>query len=194
MNIETYAKPEDRETPSIFVARIWREYGELDATGKPKETDWAEFRKRGDANWSIPIKVGHALKDAVMKSVLEPAYARWKTGQEDPVDGTPLAAWPGCTPPEADRLKSMNVRTVEDVAAMTDADAGRFGMGANQLIGKAKRFVANKPGAQHAQEVAAMKEANESLQYQLLEMQEAIKAMQAQKPVEATPSRRKEAA
>lgn len=51
-------------------------------------------------------------------SIIEPHYNRWKSGQEIPEDGTPLAAWAGVNPAQAEAFKLAGIRTVEDVAAM----------------------------------------------------------------------------
>lgn len=53
-------------------------------------------------------------------ATIKPAYDAWKTGQQLPDVGTPLAAWPGVSPEQADALKIMGIRSVEEFAEAGD--------------------------------------------------------------------------
>lgn len=53
--------------------------------------------------------------------VIGPAYEAWRAGQEMPENGTPLAAWSGVTADQAQALRAMGIRTVEDVRDMGEA-------------------------------------------------------------------------
>ncbi|WDR03626.1 hypothetical protein PSQ19_06030 [Devosia algicola] len=53
-------------------------------------------------------------------ATIEPAYRAWKEGREVPLNGTPLAAWPGITPEQADVFRLVGIRSVEQVRDMTD--------------------------------------------------------------------------
>lgn len=56
-------------------------------------------------------------------SVIGPKYDAWKSGEDIPEDGTPLAAWSGVTPEQAQALRGLGIKTVEDVR-----DAGEEAM------------------------------------------------------------------
>jgi hypothetical protein len=54
-------------------------------------------------------------------------YGRWKSGQADAPDGTPLSAWPGITPAELNTLAQGGIHTVEGLAGLSDGNAGKVG-------------------------------------------------------------------
>jgi hypothetical protein len=76
------------------------------------------------------------------------AYDAWKTGQEMPLNGTPILNWPPCSPAVRSALININIRTVEDLAAANDETVTRIGMGARALKQKAIDWMkqANGPG------------------------------------------------
>jgi len=83
---------------------------------------------------------------------VEPAYEAWKRGQELPDDGTPLAAWNGCSPEQAVILKAKGIRTVEGVAHMGDGMVERLGMpGTRDLIRAAHAWLTAADTNQFAQ-------------------------------------------
>jgi len=150
----------DRDKPQIAVLRIWTEYA--DVPGKPGDTrefHMCEWVKRGGNGATTCEKIARLEKDQALWPMIEPAYKAWLKGQEEPTTGTALSAWPGVNPAQADRLKLMHIRTVEDVAAMTDADLEKVGMGARAMRDKARAFMQAKQGEAHI--AAAMVERDE---------------------------------
>lgn len=69
-------------------------------------------------------------------------YAAWQNGQELPVNGTPIKGWGVLSPAQQETLIRMNIRTVEDLAAVTDEGIRRIGMGAVDLKNKANAWLA----------------------------------------------------
>lgn len=61
-----------------------------------------------------------ALHMNAIWAMIGPAYDAWKGGQEIPITGTPLGAWPGINQAMAEVFKRVGIRTVEEVAAITD--------------------------------------------------------------------------
>ena len=53
-------------------------------------------------------------------------YARFKNRVEEPQEGTPLKEWPMITRSMAEELSFLNVKTVEQLAGMTDTHAGKL--------------------------------------------------------------------
>ena len=150
----------DRDRPHIAVLRFWTEYEEVKGKpGDPVEVHWAEWVKKGGNGATTCEKVSRLKKDQVLWPSIERSYDAWLKGQEAPVSGTPLSAWPGVHTAQADRLKLMHIRTVEDVAGLTDADLDKIGMGARALRDKARAFMQAKQG--EAQIAAAMVERDE---------------------------------
>lgn len=73
------------------------------------------------------------------------AYAAFKAGKEVPLVGTPIDMLPGMGPSQALNLKAMNLRTIEDVAAVSDENTmNRMGMGARDLVNRCKAWVGEK--------------------------------------------------
>lgn len=168
--------------PRIRVTKFWTAYEDVPGKpGDPRAVDWCEWVKVGGNGATTQEKVARLRQNELLWPVIERAYDHWKKGQEEPVDGTPLAAWAGVNADQADRLKLMHIRTVEDVSALTDADLEKIGMGARSLREKARAFVANKQGSAKIEEaLAARDEENARLKSELAELQETVKALAAQ--------------
>lgn len=54
-------------------------------------------------------------------------YNRFKAGQEQATVGTPLEQWPGVTKAQVKELAYFNVRTVEQLASVNDANLSKIG-------------------------------------------------------------------
>lgn len=70
-------------------------------------------------------------------------YAAFKLGMELPTTGTPLATWPHpqVTKSMVENLAYLNIRTVEDMAGLNDANLQNVGMGAYELRKAAQTFL-----------------------------------------------------
>ena len=92
-------------------------------------------------------------------SVIEPAYQAWKSGSELPETGTPLAAWAGVTKEQADLLKSMAIRTVEDVCTMDENTFTKLPFpNGRKLPQLAKEFLEGADAAAKDKRIAEMEE------------------------------------
>jgi hypothetical protein len=168
--------------PRIRVTKFWTAYDDVAGKpGEPRAVDWCEWVKVGGNGATTQEKVARLRQNELLWPVIDRAYEHWKKGQEEPVDGTPLAAWAGVNADQADRLKLMHIRSVEDVAALTDADLEKIGMGARSLREKARAFVVNKQGSAKIEEaLAARDKENADLKAELAELQETVKTLAAQ--------------
>ena len=72
-------------------------------------------------------------------------YARFKAGQEQVVEGTPLEQWSYVGRSQIEELKHFHIRTVEAMAEATDATLQNF-MGGTQLREAAKAFLEQAKG------------------------------------------------
>jgi hypothetical protein len=98
-------------------------------------------------------------------SQIEPAYAAFKTGHEIPAHGLPLGIWPGVSPAAAEVLKRAGIRSVEEVASLTEGQLDRIQLpGMRDLRKSAKLFLDNLQASESAQretdrdnEIAALK-------------------------------------
>ena len=88
-------------------------------------------------------------KDSIpCRPVTEMDIARFKgpydrfmeTQSNDVVEGTMLDEWPAITRSQVEELRYMNIRTVEQLVAMSDANAQQV-MGINQLQKQAKEYL-----------------------------------------------------
>lgn len=103
------------------------------------------------------------------------AYKAWKSGQELPVDGTPLKGWPMLSPAQLKNLTLMGLRSVEDVAGMNDEGMRRYGIGGLDLKNKAEAFLkAQKGPGKIAAENAALKARVDQLQQTVEAQQERL--------------------
>jgi hypothetical protein len=70
-------------------------------------------------------------------------YGAFKAGREQPLEGTPLREWPhSCmTVAKAEELAYFHIRTVEQLAAITDDKLNNLGMGARELRQTARTFL-----------------------------------------------------
>lgn len=103
-------------------------------------------------------------------------YAAFKAGTEAPVDGMPIEEWPPLTPALAKNLRHMEIRTVEILAGLSDAQLPSLGMGGRELREKAKTWLANASDGKPLAEALAK---NTELQAKLDVQGQTIEAMQA---------------
>lgn len=95
-------------------------------------------------------------------------YEAWKQGQELPVEGFPIKGWGQISPAQQETLVQMNIRTVEDLAAVNDEGLRRIGMSGLSLKTKATAWLAqNTERGPITQKMAALTQENASLQGQI---------------------------
>lgn len=144
----------------IFIHRFYTVYG--DDPKKPGETralDMVEYGPIGAAGRSHTVEridllskvskntgANPAMQAAsVLWSFIKPRYEAWKTNQDLPVEGTPLGAWNHLTQQQAEVLRVHGVRSVEDVACLTDAHFNRIPIaGLRAVTEAAKKFLDHK--------------------------------------------------
>lgn len=68
-------------------------------------------------------------------------YEAFKAGKETPLEGTPLAEWPGMIRARVEELAYFHIRTVEELAGLNDAQLQKIGMGARAERDKARLFL-----------------------------------------------------
>lgn len=111
-------------------------------------------------------------------SIIKPAYEAWKSGQELPEEGTPLGAWNAITAEQAATFKTAGVKTVEQVAQLTDATMTRIAVPRiRDLVTQAQRYIASTDVTKFSQELAAKDRQIENQQEQLTAQSERIEAL-----------------
>jgi hypothetical protein len=120
----------------------------------------------GRAAMNPAVQMAHIRWNAI-----RPAYEAWKQGTEVKVDGTPLAAWPGVTPELAQLFRMKGVRSVEDVAALTDTHKQSMGIpGLHDIVENAKRFLTSQDKGAVARALEQKDAEIESLKEQMAEL------------------------
>lgn len=71
-------------------------------------------------------------------------HAKWKKGEEVPLNGFAIKNWPSASPAEIRILLSNGILTVEDLAAANEQMKMSIGMGAVSLVQRAKDFLEAK--------------------------------------------------
>jgi hypothetical protein len=121
-------------------------------------------------NLNIPcFKVTDEFKERWPKE-----YAAFKAGIEPPEDGIPIEQWPILNKSMVRELRYLNIRTVEDLAGMSDATLQRVGIGGNRLRDLAKAYLDDS--LKHALEVKLSKQ-NESQAIELAALKNQVEEL-----------------
>lgn len=188
---------------TLHVKRFWTEYKTRPVNGEMQtfEHDMCEYGPIGSLDRSSVVASIASLQKVVNDpdnpaaafarmrwDQIAPRYKDWKAGRETPTSGTPLAAWPGISPEQAEHLRMMRVTTVEELAQLTDAHMTRMNLpNMRSMVEQAKIYVGNKGTAALASELERMKAEIEALKE---ENEMARQALLADEPSEDAPRRR----
>ncbi len=97
-------------------------------------------------------------------------YKRFELRQDqDVVEGTLLEEWPGITRSQCEELKFLNVRTVEQLAELSDSNAQNI-MGVQMLKKKAKDYLEKAKDAKATEALEAVKNENAELRAMVEEL------------------------
>jgi hypothetical protein len=108
------------------------------------------------------------------------AYARWKSGQEIPLEGTPIKSWPVISPSQVKLLLDIGIRTVEDLAGINDEVKARIGMGAGTLKNKAMSWIAqSQDKGTITMQMSSLQQENETLRLNLASLTEQVEALRS---------------
>lgn len=186
---------EQNNVPQIVPLRIWIDHEAIDGQGHYREVEWVEYAKKGTNGATTVEKVSRMMKgDPILWNVIKPAYDHWKTGQQEPVDGTPLSVWPGVSTSQAEHLKLLHLRSVEDVAQANDATLERVGMGARALREKARAFVQAKQGQAVVADAMAAKDAQiAALTERLADLSKTVESLKSAMPRRGRPPKERPA-
>lgn len=143
-------KEDHKLVVSFFYAPVQDSVKTLEE-GRPmyKDTEFVRILVPGDRS-SMVVREAHQED----KNRFALQYAKWKAGNDQATTGTPLEKWPLITGAQVEELKYFHIRTVEQLADVSDAQAQKF-MGINMLRQRARDFVAAAAGAQPLAEMRA---------------------------------------
>jgi hypothetical protein len=192
--------PEANRRPNVAPVRFWTEYRpDPNNPGQIVGRDMVRWSRRGDLTSSAidePVaRVARPLAESDDTGspmpnpkwvAIEPAYRRWKAGEEVATSGTPLEAWPAVAKGQLAALKASGIRSVEDLGSLPDGDLERIRLpDARRLRDLAKAFVANAGGI--AQVEALMHQRDSQTQQLEAEVAELRAMVQAQREMAAAP-------
>ncbi len=138
--------------------------------GKTVYEDWVIYCPMGKQQYSVieaPIRRLKKVTSSARSNpayamayarwaLIEPAYNAWKKGHELPEEGTPLAAFQLLRREDMEALKLGGVRTVEELAAMSDGMRDSFKIPRlREIIKQAQVFLDSVDKNKAQQEIAA---------------------------------------
>lgn len=183
----TQASGQDR-LPNIIPLEFWIEY-KPQSDGSMKEEERVKWIRRGTTGSDTSEAVFRLQREnGPIWQTLKPYYDHWKAGVEAPLNGTPLAAWPGATPHLVKALASVHIKTVEDLANIEESVMNRIAVpGMRGFKTNAQAFVqAQKSTAIVAGEIAELRQAMSAKDAEIDELKELIKELASTKGVEVT--------
>lgn len=116
------------------------------------------------------------------------AYQAWKDQEELPEIGTPIKTWAVLSPEEKTAILQANVRTVEDLAIVSEDAMNLIGMGSRTLKQKAMDWLDSaSQNGRIVQEMAALRVKNNDLEALLKTAMETIEQLKAELPKRGRP-------
>ena len=123
--------------------------------------------------------------------IIEPFYDKWKEGQEIPEVGTPLTSWNGVTNAQVEMLRSHGIRTVEDLANVTDGNLQRMEPGTRFLRDGARKWIEDADKRDVATALAEKDAEMEALKAQMSDLMNLIARDNSEEPIKRKPGRPK---
>lgn len=124
---EPFVTPNDHEQGKIYIKFSTRAVQDQAASltqGRPMFVDVDYIHKvvPGDPTSEIirPVRASDILEYGRQ-------YHDWKSGQMEALSGTPLAEWPGISRSQAEELAFFKIRTVEQLANVSDVNIQKIG-------------------------------------------------------------------
>ena len=151
--------------------------------GTAREIYKVRWRPRGDNKSENIGRIDRIEKhEPILWEAIEAPFQRWRKGQAEPVDGTPLSAWPGVNKAQVERLRLLGLLTVEHVRDMNGNTMQAYGMGAPGLKKNAAAFLETRPQAQLQADLAQKDEQIRALVEQVAELTKTVNQMVAEHP------------
>jgi hypothetical protein len=137
--------------------------------GRPifEDTDYIEIMQPGNKDSIVRRPASDRDKDRFAEH-----YRRYQARQtEDHIEGTLLEEWPAISRAQCEELKFLNIRTVEQLAGLSDSNAQNI-MGIQNLKAKAKQYLEAAKDNATAERFAALEAENEEMKAALKRMAE----------------------
>ncbi len=180
---------DDPKNKGTIRARDMVEYGPIGQAGRTQICERIDILSRVNPNAGANPAM---MAAKVLWEFIKPRYDAWKTNQDLPETGTPLAAWNHLTQAQAEILRVNGVRSVEDVAVLTDAHFTRFQIaGLRTITEAAKKFLESKDVNKVAGQMDTLVTENEILKQRIDELAQMVADNQKiePEPVKRRPGR-----
>lgn len=180
---------------SLRIVGFRTEYNPIDPANPllgMKATEFVDTTSVGNAKYTVtPMRIVDAQRATNgMWDVMKPHYEAWKAGQDVPANGTPLAAWAGIRPEQIAVLRQFEIKTVEDLAVLSDSILSRPGMtGLRSVRDAAVAWEKSKDTRAVASDVLAVKLENEALKQQMADLMALLGKDNTEEPVKRRPGR-----
>ena len=189
-----------REMPNIYAHFFTEEVEDEAATQEAghvvyKSVDKVRWGQRGQNLQERVDRVDRLKKrEPHIYMVMERAYEAWKKNQEPPVEGTPLKMWPAIKAAQIKTFINLGIRSVEELAGLTNDQCDRLGMGTKHMRNRARLWIeAAQDKGKLAERTAVLERKLEELAERNAELErgnaELHKALQATGTVQ-TPQRK----
>jgi uncharacterized coiled-coil protein SlyX len=188
------AKPQDRDEIALFPREILTDH-KMGPDGVLIEVDKIVFGKKGASNYEQIYEVPRLKREnPQLWKFIQKTYEGWKADRTLRRDGMALDAWPAITKGQIKACNDMGLFTVEDIATATDSIRQKLGIGANDLMMKAKAFIANIDSAKQAAAIAQLQATVEAQARTIEEQRETMDMLASQAGKSVRKPREREAA
>ena len=139
LDIRDPAAPKSPAIPRFHVKPVKMEFASTQA-GRPifEDREFVDIIIPGDRR-----ALAHEPVNEDHRSRWPREYEAFKVGRETPVEGTPLSEWPSArmNRSRVEELAYFNIRTVEQLAGVNDAQLQNLGMGSRTEREAARTFL-----------------------------------------------------
>lgn len=206
MSIMDAPPPGEQRRSHVVALGFYTEYEpDPNNPGEMVAKDYVKWGRRGDLQYTINVEKVDRVKKPFKQmeggapmpnpvwEAIRPAYEAWKSGQETPVNGIPLEAWPGLNHTQVRILRESHIRCVEDLAAVTDGDLPKVRLPKmRDLRDRAKAFLVAKEGDAKVEAVLASRDEKiANLEAQLQHAMAALTRLGEAKPAEEEAPRKR---
>jgi hypothetical protein len=166
-NYEDFQDSQQRELDKHLLVKFYYETrpdkAKTEEEGRPvfKEVEYVDIRVVGKKNGAV---CRPARQDDVER--FPEHYRRFRERIKEPEVGTPLSEWPPIGRSTVETLSFSNIKTVEQLAEMSDSVASQI-MGGFGFKEKAKAFLEYTKETKKVTDAAALEKKNQELQEQI---------------------------
>lgn len=168
------------------------------------DSAYVRFYKRSEKNVQkdfVEIIFAGDMRTIIDRQVKEDDKQRWprqwqayEAGEAFKVDGFPLEQWPEVDTAVVRDLNSKRIFTVDQLASVTDQNLSNIGLGARELVAKAKAFVQVRKDSsavsKYAEQYELIKAENDLLKSQMSGLMSRLQAIEDAKGDDADKPRR----